>query len=1210
MPIVKAETFRVVRTPGGSVIPSLEIILVHGFKSSRTSDTREYLESCLKYATTEHFRTTARASAFAFDTLEVLSKGIDELEIASDKLIGKIKSLRVSSAPHLTRTSPHWNAQEPGKGFRRRKIGDSKPTKFLFIAYGLGAWVVQNGLTRVSNYDLSYDTTGLIFLDVPEPDSITFTYSGYLKGLFEDISLDTSLHEGVMKELVKFLDDVHKKWNNIVGGHDFVRRYKVWSVDSKVEFSTVSILFQAMPRVTDLFLAQRRSPWARRLGRSIGKSSQTLDRPLSGGELGRIFDRIGSDASPTSGESGIERDDFQPGHGERRRSDPGNRSTITAPVEEPLFRVASNNSASALRVEKNFPPHGFKPRNKSAATLRASSSHQESTESASTSFKDEQRVSKISANNLRLPKKEKEEFLTFSNLARLYLDRGNLDNAYVLYQRCHDMLNKHYPKITLHHTQIRMQMGVTLLQKGRYNQAGEMFEVLRSWLESQRETPELRSDIEGELEWWFALTLLRQGRYREAQMKLKHLEKDLERTEILKEEHVLDLAKVRRLLALANGYLGDYTEAFRQIELVRKSFEGFQTRKKNQELHIPTDAGERDHDQSTSPEMTQVESPPTRESIEIQACRHNFEFTESIILMLWGDYVQALETAKSALKGFEKDWGKQHFRSLEVASLVAILRAYNSDTGNASILCHSTLESMTATLGSLHPLTLQAMEVLVYIFRSQSRFTEAVDTSNSLCKRIESSLGSDHPQTLRSKSQLAAAKLACGDYRTSEEILVDVVRASKRVYGEEHPDTLRFQSELARAYCYSWKTKLAEDLVLEVISKQRRIYTIGERKPIPEQQLATETSRKDMLEQLRNDVRNGITTLRVHPDLLFSMQLLAKVESKKAVPNLELVQDIQQIVWDRRMAKLHPTHALSLVSEFELATTYREKGQLQKALETFDSVAKERSKLLGTRHPDTLAARHETLVMKYTLGQKIDVDDLESILRLREWQLGRCHPDTHQSLLWIFAIQLLQAKEEKAFKTADKLLHSLSQPAVRRERLVESLQVAEKVALFYMGQEHYGRSTIIFRDILQTAGNSNATLDKSLSLDALQRCASESLVEAKEKAFIKCLEILPKAQGEFQEGNQEKGDEIVQHAYDLCKAVGWGNDNKTGLIARSQLAETMWKSGIPGRRTEAINMLSKILEVGEGVFEREMLKGLHGAHESWAKHESALKPNM
>lgn len=67
------------------------------------------------------------------------------------------------------------------------------------------------------------------------------------------------------------------------------------------------------------------------------------------------------------------------------------------------------------------------------------------------------------------------------------------------------------------------------------------------------------------------------------------------------------------------------------------------------------------------------------------------------------------------------------------------------------------------------------------------------------------------------------------------------------------------------------------------------------------------------------------------------------------------------------------------------------------------------------------------------------------------------------SIVTFFAIQLLQGKDAEAYKTADQLLDRLSQPAVRRERLVKSLQTAEKVTLFYKGQEHFGKSARVKR---------------------------------------------------------------------------------------------------------------------------------------------------
>ncbi|KAH9206424.1 hypothetical protein DL95DRAFT_396949 [Leptodontidium sp. 2 PMI_412] len=633
-----------------------------------------------------------------------------------------------------------------------------------------------------------------------------------------------------------------------------------------------------------------------------------------------------------------------------------------------------------------------------------------------------------------------------------------------------------------------MQMAITLLQKGRYDEARKQLEVTRKFLDSKLciiENTELKYKIESELELWFATCLIRQGQYRQAKVELERLmiRKELIPTNLSNEKLILAKAKARRLLALANAYLGDYEEAFQQVEFVKASIASLYTGKQ----------------QPARTNLENTETPVSHQSSRILACKYNFQFTEAIIRLLWGDYVEGVKKAKSAHEGFVNQWGQKHFRSLEVTSLYALLLAYNSDAGNAAILCQRTMETMTKVLGGQHPLTLQNMDVLVYIFRTQSRFTEAVDTSNSLCKKVEAALGWDHPQTLRSKCQLGVAKLFCGDYKAAEKILEAVTQASHQTFGAEHPDTLRFRSELAQAYCFSWKLKLAENLALEVLAQQRCIYTLWRRKKPTDRQYPTETLTKVMLRGLLKDVRQDIETLRVHPDLLFTLQLLAKIESKKPESDLSLVQEIHQTVWEGRKSKLGPTHALSLVSEFELAATFRDLGDLKRSQETFERVAKERSKLLGAEHPDTLAARHESLVMEYTIGEKIEIAELESILKLREWQLGRCHPDALQSLLWLFGIQLLLGKETES-ETADKLLSRLREDPVRNQRLVESLRTTEKVARFYEAQGHLERSAEIFCDILETTNGAGPNIDESLDLSSLRIASTKKLDEINGKS--------------------------------------------------------------------------------------------------------------
>jgi hypothetical protein len=109
------------------------IVLIHGLKSS--SNSCEYLEQWLKYTTRVHFKTPARASVFAFDAIDVLSKGVDELEINPDNIFRKIR-LEVKTSSPLKRKS--------------------QTNQILFMTPSFGVWIIGNGLARVANFDLSF----------------------------------------------------------------------------------------------------------------------------------------------------------------------------------------------------------------------------------------------------------------------------------------------------------------------------------------------------------------------------------------------------------------------------------------------------------------------------------------------------------------------------------------------------------------------------------------------------------------------------------------------------------------------------------------------------------------------------------------------------------------------------------------------------------------------------------------------------------------------------------------------------------------------------------------------------------------------------------------------------------------------------------------------------------------------------------------------
>jgi hypothetical protein len=212
---------------------------------------------------------------------------------------------------------------------------------------------------------------------------------------------------------------------------------------------------------------------------------------------------------------------------------------------------------------------------------------------------------------------------------------------------------------------------------------------------------------------------------------------------------------------------------------------------------------------------------------------------------------------------------------------------------------------------------------------------------------------------------------------------------------------------------------------------------------------------------------------------------LAEIEAKMPEPDLNFVQEILRTIWEARVKKLGEGHVLTLSAEFELASTYRDMNNLELAARTFEHVASLRRQHLGDTHPDTLAAQHECMVMNFTFGKIVAPKDIEAIFKSRERQLGRNHPDTLQSLMWTFAIQLIQ-KHATAYSTANDLLERLNLASVRSQRLVETLHTEERVALFCAGQQQFEKSRDILRGMEATLAGLDIDSKKKTAVIDLQ----------------------------------------------------------------------------------------------------------------------------
>jgi tetratricopeptide (TPR) repeat protein len=689
-----------------------------------------------------------------------------------------------------------------------------------------------------------------------------------------------------------------------------------------------------------------------------------------------------------------------------------------------------------------------------------------------------------------------EDFRMMTDLGWSYLENGDLKNADISYERCENMINKLLPENSIQRILIRMQRAITTLQRGNYGHARDILEDLKQRLPGvHTENEGIKVRVYNQLCWWLAVSLLRQGEYVLAQNEVAAvwlgIEGDLGKSKTalnkLPNESILRIIATRRLLALIYGLSGLYNDAIDHITEVSTSIAAI-----NKDIIMPKGSDEQKlvepQQEAHLTENSLIQYSSTSPATDWVSCQNNFEFTQGVVLGLYGKYSEALEKAKSALEGRVKRWGQRHFRSLEASNLVALLLALNSAIDEAEHLCKKNLKTMTEVLGNMHPMTMEAMSTLIYVFRGQGRFIEAVDTSQSLCKMMETSLGVAHPQTLGVKCQQAAAHAACGSYLEAEKILETIWELSKTRLGEDHPDTLRFGTELARVWALSWNYHRAKDLVREVIRDQQQVFAIGIRKSVPKHNPGSiaRTSASLDIDGLLEDILNDTESLRVHPELLVSLQVLAKIESKMPTPNFKFAEKILTIIWGATSKRLGKEHALTLSVEFDLASTYRDMKELELAADMFNRVASVRKLRLGETHPETLAARHECMIMDFTFGKLVPDDDIVVILNLREGQLGRNHPDTLHSLMWAFAIRLVQ-NHDTASSTAKDLLERLNNDCVRTQRLVESLRTEERIALVYIGQEQFDEGEKVLLGTQSTIDSLNEELQAQLAVIEVRR---------------------------------------------------------------------------------------------------------------------------
>jgi tetratricopeptide (TPR) repeat protein len=267
------------------------------------------------------------------------------------------------------------------------------------------------------------------------------------------------------------------------------------------------------------------------------------------------------------------------------------------------------------------------------------------------------------------------------------------------------------------------------------------------------------------------------------------------------------------------------------------------------------------------------------------------------------------------------------------------------------------LQVRERVLGPEHPSTLNLVNNLAALYRSQGQYAEAEPLYQRALTARERVLGAEHPDTLMSVSNLAVLYWSQGRYAEAEPLFQRALAARERVLGPEHPDTLGSVNNLAGLYDSQERYAEAEPLYQRALAAKERV--LG----------------------------------REHPSTLTSVNNLAFLY--KSQGRYAEAEPLYQRALAACERVLDPEHPDTLSSVNNLAGLYWSQGRYAKAEPLFQRALAAKERVLGPEHPSTLTSVNNLAGLYESQGRYAEAEPLyQRALAGLERVLGKDHPNT------------------------------------------------------------------------------------------------------------------------------------------------------------------------------------------------------------------------
>jgi hypothetical protein len=325
-----------------------------------------------------------------------------------------------------------------------------------------------------------------------------------------------------------------------------------------------------------------------------------------------------------------------------------------------------------------------------------------------------------------------------------------------------------------------------------------------------------------------------------------------------------------------------------------------------------------------------------------------------------GQFNEALELDRSLLPKFERVFGPEHERTLNVRNNIAADYRRLGGFGEALEIDQRTFDDRCRILGANDPRTLNSHDMVAIDLRGLGRYQESLDIARRVVAAFEAAGGRENPDWLNARTGFAAALRKAGHHWDALQWSEEVVQRYRDYLGLDHAHTLRAAANLINDRRAVGEFAIAEDLGAEICERASAVASPVEIMYAAMVNLASvlrAVGRPEEARPLDLQARDALVVIYgdQHPFTLaaninYASDLAACGELAEAIR-------IGQDTWANCRSALGPDHPDTLMAAVNLAIDVAASGGLARAERLREDALRRYEETLTMEHPEARAAQ-------------------------------------------------------------------------------------------------------------------------------------------------------------------------------------------------------------------------------------------------------------